>query len=313
MVRSIKIPKEIEAKMLNLILSNNDRKVMLAILGKLFKIKNNTLGRWLEHLEAKKYILKIGNQTPNIYQITYVGKQHLATITDSIKAQDPLNGIENDLFFSLDKFSMKYPIVENVEIWKPTEIQMNGWIKSFEFWGNVTICYNGDKSIEVWPQPLIGPDKAELFIKAQAVCDGVVKLLQNQYGFVLQPGEINRSFTLEVTNNDIKQIHKEVGFIRGKIDSSGLGGELNFTGKDPIEVSNKVQGLIDMPGQLPLLKQELMYLNAKVDLMADAMAQMLKIMRGASEIVSQQPQPPTDPLDPSIKAEEKPNQGVEIA
>ncbi len=329
-------PRELDdkklLKILNLFKDKQDRKRALASLNKNGKVSNPTLGRWLDILENdEELILRIPNTRPQLFDLTYKGGQKLTELRNCITLEHPDILQSQKTIYSLEGYSVKYPIIKKGEIFTPNIVQMNNWIQKIDNWKDCNIRLNETNdgkpiSLTIEPLSMIGKDKNTLLLRARAICDSGAHLLQRQFGFILGTGEPGKNITIEISDEVTRALHGEYGYVSGHLDASKLEGEINFKGSDPTEVSEKVQAWEDMPEIQNKMLKELQYLHAQNDILMSTVANLIHDQadskKALNDLLSKfnQPEPeqttpptPTDPIPPGLKADERPNEGVECA
>lgn len=281
MPRPKNLSEKTEFEILNLIHDGQDR----SFISRNLDIDNTTLGRWLNNFEFKEdYVKRIPKYRPFKYELKYKGRQRLSSLRNLIMQSDHDIMKSHKILYSLDQYSIKYSIIKEGEIFTPNEHQMNNWLMKIDTWKDCTIKQNSNKSIELKPMALIGDDPARLLIRARAICDSIVKLLENQFGFILGFEGINNDFVIELSDDMTKSLYKEYGYVRGIIDRSKLEGELNFRGRDPDKVLDEVTDWRNTPKELSSLKEELKLMNEKMEMITISIADLIKIFRMATEL-----------------------------
>jgi hypothetical protein len=291
---------------LNEIANSRDRKDILATLKRKIKIGNNTLGNWLEYLEKEEGVcLKIPKTVPNLFELTTKGRQRVNELRDSITHAHP--GINESLgsLFSLDNYSVKYPVIQKGIIWTASENQLNGFLQQIDAWKDCTIRVNHGKnttSIEVQPNAMFGQDKDRLLHKARAICDSAARILQDNFGFILSVGEINRDFSIELRTVETMALYGEIGYVKDFLDASKMRGEMVFSGKDPSMVSEAAQRWQDAPKEISSIKNELLYMHEANDMLQSAVVSLIQEVRTMAGSIKTLidgmkagPQPPQQP------------------
>lgn len=293
MVRPSQLDNTTELSIINAVADGQDR---TAILKRLKGVKNNTLGNWLLRLERAGYILKVSGSWPCMYELTYTGRQRHKELRNSKTLAHPgINEYSRTAGASMvcvDNYSVKYAIIKSGEIFTPSAVQMQGWVKQLDFWGDITIIKNGESSIELQPKPIYGDSADRLLMRARAICDSAAKLLQQQYGFTLGVGEVNREFSVEVANNITREMLNEYGYVRDRLDGSKMGGELCFNGRDPATAAQQVNDWLALPKDVAETRREVMYIRERLDI---TLSLFVKSGTAAPAPQPEQPQPPAPP------------------
>lgn len=276
MSRPVKLSEKTELKILASLADYATRPQIFKAVQRIERLTAPRLARILQRLEdSGGYIVKIPKSYPQSFELTSKGRQRLKELQNNVILDDPAIPLNRKPLFSLDNYSMLYPIIKPGVIHTPTEAQMNGWVQKIEVWKDCAIRVNGVSSLSIEPQAMFGEDEARLMLRARAICDRMAVLLQDQFGFVLGVGELNKKPSVEVCTAETLAMYKDIGYVKDYLDASKMRGELVFTGTDEAQICKDARSWLESPKEISAIKKELMYMHEANDLLQGTVVQLI--------------------------------------
>jgi hypothetical protein len=269
-----------ERKILILIEAGKCQKDILAAMKSPSK---STLCEWMRRLEFEQgYICTTSRSSVKCYTLTQKGRQRLKELRSSETLGDPDQSElpPDTLLFSLHHYKCTYPVLKRGTIFDPNPTQMTNWVRERVRLPNATVETNGLKSITITPSfELRGENQALLVVRAQAICDSAAELMEAQFGFVLGRGKLG-DVHMEASSEAIREMAREVGYVKDHMDASSMGGELVYRGRDGAKVAGEAQGLKEAPRKLDAMRGEVAYLRERVSLMEGSIMSLIDVVDG---------------------------------